>query len=203
MINTKMGAFLLIGFVAGAFVASPELRAYAANTVRSSDIIDESILSQDIKNGEVKNSDIANGAVSNSKLAGNAVSYSKIAPGSIDSSKIQDGKVALADLALNSVDSSTIADGAIAYLDLNRSFVRIEHRDDCNCGGTGWDPDGTFSSQTVVDDTVLPKSVISISVQAPYIVCSASSPGVGGFLVDCNKNIPSGAGLNYAIFNKT
>jgi hypothetical protein len=70
MINTKMGVFLLAGFIAGAFVASPELRAFAANTVGSSDIINESILSADIKNGEVKASDIATDAVGAAELQG-------------------------------------------------------------------------------------------------------------------------------------
>ena len=51
MISVKIGGIILAAFIAGAFVASPELRAYAANTIGSSDIIDESILSQDIKNG--------------------------------------------------------------------------------------------------------------------------------------------------------
>ena len=37
--------------------------AYAADTIGSSDIIDESILSQDVKNGEVKTTDIGNNQV--------------------------------------------------------------------------------------------------------------------------------------------
>jgi hypothetical protein len=57
-------------FIAGAFVASPELRAYAANTVGSSDIINESILSVDIKNGEVKASEIATDAVGAAEIQG-------------------------------------------------------------------------------------------------------------------------------------
>jgi len=69
---------LQLAFIAGTFVASPELRAYAANTVCSSDIIDESILSQDIKNGEVKNSNIAQNAVTISKIAAKSLDGSKI-----------------------------------------------------------------------------------------------------------------------------
>jgi hypothetical protein len=70
MINLKTGGIIVAAFIAGAFVASPELRAYAANTVGSSDIIDESILSRDIKNGQVKKSDIAADAVGASELVG-------------------------------------------------------------------------------------------------------------------------------------
>jgi hypothetical protein len=35
MINTKMLGIVLAAFMAGAFITSPELRAYAANTIGS------------------------------------------------------------------------------------------------------------------------------------------------------------------------
>jgi hypothetical protein len=70
MISIKVGAAIAAAFIAGAFIASPELRAYAANTVGSSDIINESILSADIKNGEVKAADIATDAVGAAELQG-------------------------------------------------------------------------------------------------------------------------------------
>src|SRR5207247_10505696 len=78
MISLKVGGIIVAAFIAGAFVASPELRAYAANTVYSTDIVD----------GQVKNPD----------LAGNAVTYSKIAPGSIDGSKIVDQSIKSVDI---------------------------------------------------------------------------------------------------------
>ena len=66
----KWIGLLAVAFVAGSFVASPELRAYAANTIGSSDIIDESIQSVDIKNGQVKASDIATDAVTAAEIKG-------------------------------------------------------------------------------------------------------------------------------------
>ncbi|HEY8140506.1 MAG TPA: hypothetical protein VIE86_05425 [Nitrososphaera sp.] len=66
----KVLGIVIAAFVAGAFIASPELRAYAANTVGSSDIINESILSADLKNGEVKASDIATDAVGAAEIQG-------------------------------------------------------------------------------------------------------------------------------------
>ena len=59
----KILGMLAVAFVAGSFVASPELMAYAAATIGSAEIIDESIQSIDIKNGQVKASDIATDAV--------------------------------------------------------------------------------------------------------------------------------------------
>ena len=71
MITTpKWIGLLAVAFVAGSFVASPELRAYAANTIGSSDIINETILSEDIKNSQIKAADIATDAVGAAELQG-------------------------------------------------------------------------------------------------------------------------------------
>ena len=83
-----MGSFLLIGFIAGAFVASPELRAYAANTVFSTDIVD----------GEVKTADLANNAVT--------------------AAKVKDGEIKAAEIATNAVGSSEIATDAVGAAEL-------------------------------------------------------------------------------------
>jgi hypothetical protein len=79
--------------IAGSFVASPELRAYAAATIGSAEIIDRSIQSVDIGNGQVKTADLAGSAV--------------------NSGKIQDGEVKTADLAGNAVNSGKIATGGV------------------------------------------------------------------------------------------
>ena len=113
MINPKIGGLILAAFIAGAFIASPELRAYAANTVGSADIIDESILSQDIKNGEVKNSDIGVSAVTNSKIANGAVSNPKIGAGAVSNSKLASNSVTLSKMAPNSINTTQILDGAV------------------------------------------------------------------------------------------
>jgi hypothetical protein len=85
------------------FVALGTGGAYAANTVGSADIIDESILSQDIKNSEVKSTEIAGAAVTNSKLGPNAVG----------SGKVLDETLLAADLAKDSVGTSEIANDAV------------------------------------------------------------------------------------------
>lgn len=69
MISLKIGG-IIAAALAGAFLASPELRAYAANMVGSADIIDGSIQSIDIGNGQVKAADIATDAVGAAELQG-------------------------------------------------------------------------------------------------------------------------------------
>jgi hypothetical protein len=71
--------------------------AYAANTIGSSDIIDESILSQDVKDGEVKTSDIKNSAITSLKINNGSVLNSEIANNAVDAAKIKDGTVLPAD----------------------------------------------------------------------------------------------------------
>ena len=70
----------MAAFAAGSFVASPELRAYAANTIRSIDIVDGQVMTADlgnnavtaakIKDGEVKAAEIATDAVGAAELQG-------------------------------------------------------------------------------------------------------------------------------------
>lgn len=68
MRGTKLYTTLVAMFMAGAFLASPELRAFAANTVGSADIINNSIQSVDIKDGEVKAADLGGSAVTSAKI---------------------------------------------------------------------------------------------------------------------------------------
>ena len=108
------------------FIALGTGGAYAADTIGSSDIINESILSEDVKNLEVKASDIAGAAVTNSKL-GNS---------SVGSGKIADGGVATADLAAGAVDGSKILDAAVANADLaDGSVTSAKVVDDTQVGG--------------------------------------------------------------------
>ena len=162
MISLRIGGIIVAAFIAGAFVTSPELRAYAAATIGSADIIDNSIQSVDIKNGQVKTADLGGGAVNSAK----------------------------------------IADGTITYADTSLSFVKIEHRDDCNCGGTGWDPNGTSIVGFIYDDAITINSVVSVTMTKTSIMCTANHWTDGVAQILCNQTIAGGTGINYAIFNK-
>ena len=87
--------------------------AYAANTIGSDDIIDESIQSVDIKNGQVKTADLAASAVTSPKIANAAVAASAIATGAIDSNSVLDESLTSSDLATDSVGPTEIADSSI------------------------------------------------------------------------------------------
>lgn len=170
----KIIGIVIVAFVAGAFVASPELRAYAANTVGSADIINNSIQSIDIKDGEIKTADLGQASVTNGK--------------------IKDGEVR----------TQEIRDGTIKLADISTSAIKLGQRDDCNCGGSGWDPDGQFTYEYVYDSTVTPDSVVSVSIIPPTFTgfsCSAANENFGYFVVQCSNFIPNGLGINYAVLN--
>ena len=77
--------------------------AYAANTVRSSDIVD----------GQVKNADLGADAVSTGKIHDGAVTRHDIRANAVRGTKILDGSVGNPDLAAASVRSAQIAASAV------------------------------------------------------------------------------------------
>lgn len=96
MIISLKGAFVasvVAAFIAGALNASPELRAYAAATIGSADIINNSIQSVDIKDGEVKSAEIGAGAVQNGDIANNAVTSAKVKDGLLTADDMAPGVV--------------------------------------------------------------------------------------------------------------
>jgi hypothetical protein len=111
MISNMKNAFIgcvLAAFVSGAFVASPELRAYAANTVGSIDIINNSTQSVDIKDGEVKTVDIGANAVTSAKIATSAVTETDLALNVVTSAKIKDGEVKSLDVLDHSITNNDV-----------------------------------------------------------------------------------------------
>jgi hypothetical protein len=89
-----MNLFYVLGVVAfaslaiGAFAASAELRAFAAATISSADIVDESLLSVDVKNGEIKGPDLAGNSVTSGKIKDGEVKVNDIGADSIGASEL-------------------------------------------------------------------------------------------------------------------
>jgi hypothetical protein len=105
------------------FVALGTGGAYAANTIGSDDIIDESILSQDLKNQEVRAADIHNGGVTGEKLQAGAVTSGKVADDAITSPALATNSVGATEVADGSIDSGEIVDDSLLAQDLGASSV--------------------------------------------------------------------------------
>src|SRR3954449_12988576 len=105
------------------FIAVATGGAYAANTIGSGDVIDESLLSQDLKNGEVKNADIGADAMTSSKLANGSVQNSDLGPDAVTTSKIKAGNVGTTDLAAGAVTSAKVGDDSLTGADVRESSL--------------------------------------------------------------------------------
>lgn len=99
-VNTpKILGLLAVAFVTTSFMASPELRAFAAATVGSTDIIYNSIQSVDIKDAEVKMPDLASSAVTAAKIKDDEIKGAEIAGNAVTVGKIKDDTILPADVA--------------------------------------------------------------------------------------------------------
>ena len=144
MINVRILGMVVAAFIAGTFAASPELRAFAANTIGSADIIDGSIQSIDIGTGQVKTADIGGSAVTSAKIAAGAVGNS--------------------DIANNAITSGKILDGSITASDVNQSFMKkVTLHDDTAGNALGWVPQ-TGGKMTITDSGVSTESTILVNL---------------------------------------
>jgi hypothetical protein len=109
MITTpKWVGLLAVAFVAGSFVASPELRAYAANTVFSTDIVDGQVMTADLGNNAVTAAKVKDGDIKAAEIAANAVGASEIAPDAVGASEIQGvTKLIFAQCVLSATEKDT------------------------------------------------------------------------------------------------
>jgi hypothetical protein len=120
---------------------------YAANTIGSSDIIDESIQSVDIKNGEVKTSDIATNAITAAKVATNSLTSSDLfgaaITGAVSFSGIPNGRCSQATLTVSGAQpgqvvwlatDAPIQNGILLYAQRANSPNHVE-ADICNFSG--------------------------------------------------------------------
>ena len=73
-----MLGMLVAAFVAGSFIASPELRAYAANTVFSTDIVDGQVMTVDLANNAVTAAKVKDGEIKAAEIATDAVGAAEI-----------------------------------------------------------------------------------------------------------------------------
>ncbi|HEX8102687.1 MAG TPA: hypothetical protein VF533_08755 [Solirubrobacteraceae bacterium] len=114
------------------FVALGGTGAYAADTIGSADIVDESILSVDLKNGQVAAADVARESLSSGRIFG------------LDGTDIDDGSITGADveestLAIGRGASSFAAHQASQPFDIGASGSQVISLRDNTYGSSGGD----------------------------------------------------------------
>ena len=111
-----------------------------ANTVGSSQIIDNSVTGADIQNGSVTGTDIADGSVTGTDIA----------DGSVTGTDIQDGSVTQNDLSDNSVGSDQIIDQSVTQDDLADNSVGSDQIIDQTVTQNDLGPIGRFLRKTTL-----------------------------------------------------
>jgi hypothetical protein len=95
------------------FVALSTGTAYAANTIGSSDIIDESILSQDVKNGTLTGPDIAMNTIGGPRVLNNSISTADLVgvdlTGGVALSGIPNGRCTQVTLGVSGAKAGEVA----------------------------------------------------------------------------------------------
>lgn len=119
----------------------------------------------------------------------------------IGTNNIADGAITTPKLAADAVTSNQIADGTVGYADVSRGLVAVEFIADCNCGSSGWDPDGTSNADFIYDARIQAHSVVVVTPMSTQIICSTYNGNAGHVVVWCNSTIPNGMSISYAIFN--
>ncbi|HEY7734151.1 MAG TPA: hypothetical protein VIB07_05105 [Nitrososphaera sp.] len=125
MRGIRLYAIVAAAFMAGTFLASPELRAYAANTIGSADIINNTIQSVDIKDAEVKTPDLAPDAVTAVKIKDSEVKAAEIATDAVGAAELQGvTKLLFGQCVLDSAEgTNSISPGAGLIVHCNISGV--------------------------------------------------------------------------------
>jgi hypothetical protein len=180
----------------GCFAALATGGAYAADTIGSSDVIDESLLSQDIKNATIANSD----------LAANSVGFDKIRANNVFSSDISDGTLTADDVQAGAF-VEPCAEGAVsgyAFVDGSPSFsatpgtAGVLHSHNCTgetirarrAGNGSYEVvfDGQQELNRLATASAQP-ALASVSVApAATLVNPAWAPGTIGFTVHVSRH---------------
>lgn len=119
--------------------------AYAANTVRSKDIVNGQVKTVDlgnnavttvkIKDGQVGSADLGVGSVGSSALANDSVTNAAIGADSIDASQLRTDSVGATEVADNTIDGGEIVDNSLTSTDLASGSVGTSEVADASLTG--------------------------------------------------------------------
>jgi len=155
-----MAAIACVGVLAGG-------TAYAADTIGSADVIDESLLSQDIKNGQITRADVGN----------NAAATAEVLDGSLTGIDVQDGSLPGIEVQDNTLTSGDIFNGTLTGVDV------------LDNGLTGSDVTAITGSD-VSDNTLTGSDIAESSLSVPSMRCQNGLVW-GGARIRGDSDMPS------------
>jgi hypothetical protein len=109
--------------------------AYAAATIGSDDVIDDSLLSEDIKNATIKGVDVAPNTLSSTRVIDGTLLSADVQDEALTAADIKNGTIGSSDVGANSLGGGRIADNSLKGADIDEGSLS-------GIGAVGADPPG-------------------------------------------------------------
>jgi hypothetical protein len=165
----KIVGIVAAAFVAGSFVASPELRAYAANTVFSADIVDGQVMTVDLANNAVTAAKVKDGEIKAPEIATNAVGASEIATDAVGAAELAGVTKLLFGECTRDFSSTNLPGGN--YVDVECNIIGVANEDSA-VATLNVNPTGCFDTSSANADTG------NVDVRIRNECSTVQSPGV-------------------------
>jgi hypothetical protein len=109
----------------GCFAALTTGVAYAAETIGSDDVINDSLLSEDIKNETLRGGDLAPGTIGSSRVADGTLVSSDVHDDALTGTDIKNGTIGSSDVAADSLGGGRITDNSLKGTDIEESSLNL------------------------------------------------------------------------------
>jgi hypothetical protein len=107
----------------GCFAALTTGVAYAADTIGSDDVINDSLLSEDIKNGTLRGGDLTPGTIGSSRVADGTLVSPDVQDETLTGADLKNGTIGASDIAANSLGGGRIADNSLKGADIDEGSL--------------------------------------------------------------------------------
>ncbi len=164
--------------------------AYAADTIGSADVIDNSLLSADLKNNQaVKSADVVNENLTGTDIANASVGFSDLAYDSVTSSEVVDESIRSADIQDGTLNDEDIAQGAYVNFTGNIGNVPAQSCVDKTVSGI----------DARLDHVVLSPDWNTTRDNLSYTAFTSSQSGVGEGFMKIRACNPTTAAINAGV----
>jgi hypothetical protein len=107
------------------FVALGGTGAYAAETIGTDDVINDSLLSEDIKNATLTGGDLREGTIGSGRVADDALTSTDVKDDTLTAADIKNGAIGSSDIAANSLGGGRITDNSLKGTDIQESSLDL------------------------------------------------------------------------------
>ncbi len=178
-----MAAIACFGVLAGG-------TAYAANTIRSTDIVDGEVRSADIRNDDIQSGDVKDNSINTFDV--HSFLGADVADGTLTDADIQDFSLGNGDYASGSVNSRVATDNSLTGTDINEGTLAMPPTTTAAFAGPSAPVElNSDDSYTKVAGRVLPAGSYAIAATANTRVGTAGS----GVVRETNCELRNGGGF--------